>query len=153
MTFDELMGEVGKALNIELVTHDGATQLEVDGMAVSILEMPALDAVVLNGVIGEPPPQGLEPLHKAMLEANYNFAGTAGATLAVNPEDGTLTLTRLVPSVRLDTDSLLAALESFVNVLEAWRKILVDYRPDESGAASAPADAVAPQIGDGFLQV
>ncbi len=153
MTFDELMGEVGKRLNIELVTHDGATQLEVDGMDVSILEMPALDAVVLNGVIGEPPPEGLEPLYKAMLEANYNFAGTAGATLAVNPEDGALTLTRLVPSVRLDSDSLLAALESFVNVLEAWRKILADYRPDESGAASASADAVAPQIGDGFLQV
>ena len=150
MTFDELMGEVGKRLGIELVTHDGATQLEVDGMAVSILEMSALDSVILNGVIGEPPPQGLEPLHKAMLEANYNFAGTAGATLAVNPEDGTLTLTRLVPSVRLDAEALLSALESFVNVLETWRKILADYRPD---MASAPSSDAAPQIGDGFLQV
>ena len=153
MTFDELMVEAGKKLNIELVTHDGATQLEIDGMEITILEMPALDAIIFNGVIGEPPPQGLEQLYRAMLEANYNFAGTAGATLAVSPNGGELTLTRLVPSVQLDADALLTALEGFTNVLETWRKIVADYRPDESDAASAEPSGDAPQGSDWMMPV
>ena len=150
MTFDELMGEAGKALGLEIVVLDGATQLEIDGMAVTVMEMVELESVVLNGVIGAPPPQGLAALHRAMLEANHNFAGTAGATLAVDPSDGTLTLTRLASLPLLDAEKFLALLESFVNVLEAWRKIVADYRPDES--ASAPS-AAAPGLDAGFLQV
>ena len=151
MTFEELMEEAGRTLGVDLLAHDGTTQLEIDGMAVSVLEMPELEAVVLNGVIGEPPPQGLAALHRAMLEANFNFAGTAGATLAVDPDDGALTLTRLAPLPLLDTTKFLALLERFVNVLETWRTIVADYRPDESAPAS-PADG-APGLGDGFLQV
>ena len=149
MTFEDLMAEAGRRLGVDIVVDEGATQLIVDEMEVSILEMPELESVVLNGVVGEPPPQGLAELHKAMLEANYNFAGTAGSTLSVNPDGGALTLTRLVPLATLDADRFLSLLEGFVNVLEAWRKIVADYRPDES----APADAAGPSIGAGFLQV
>ena len=149
MTFDELMAEAGKALGVEMLVHDGATQLEIDGMDVSFVEMPELESVVLNGVVGEPPPQGLAALHRAMLEANFNFSGTAGATLAVNPDGGALTLTRLAPLPLLDAEKFLSLLEGFVNVLETWRKIVADYRPDES----APDDPDAPGLGGSFLQV
>lgn len=153
MAFDELMNEAGRKLGVELVTHDGMTRLTIDGMEVSVSEIAALDSVVLNGVIGEPPPQGLAPLYRAMLEANFDFAGTAGATLSVNPEDGTLTLARLAPLACLDADAFLSVLEGFVNVLEAWRKIVADYRPDEAGATPPLPSDGAPQIGDGFLPV
>ena len=149
MTFDELMAEAGKALGVEMLVHDGATQLEIDGMDVSFVEMPELESVVLNGVVGEPPPQGLAALHRAMLEANFNFSGTAGATLAVNPDGGALTLTRLAPLPLLDAEKFLSLLEGFVNVLETWRKIVADYRPDES----SPDASDAPGLGGSFLQV
>lgn len=155
MTFDELMDEVGRKLGVELVTYDGMTQLTIDDMAVSVSEIAELDAVVLNGVIGEPPPQGLAALHRAMLEANYNFAGTAGATLSVNPANGELALTRLAPLAVLDADGFLSLLESFVNVLEAWRTLVADYRPDEAGDAPERTrpSASLPQVGEGFLAV
>ena len=158
MTFDDLMNEAGRKLGVELVTHDGMTRLTIDDMEVSVLEIVALDAVALSGVIGEPPPQGLAPqglapLYRAMLEANFNFAGTAGATLSVSPEDGALTLARLVPLACLDADAFLSILEGFVNVLEAWRKIVADYRPDATGEAPPAPSAGAPQISDGFLPV
>lgn len=153
MAFDELINEAGRKLGVELVTHDGMTRLTIDDMEVSVLEIVALDAVALNGVIGEPPPQGLAPLYRAMLEANFDFAGTAGATLSVNPEDGALTLARLAPLACLDADAFLSVLEGFVNVLEAWRKIVADYRPDEAGATPPLPSDGAPQIGDGFLPV
>ena len=67
MTFDDLMNEAGRKLDVELVTHHGMTRLTIDDMEVSVLEIVALDAVALSGVIGEPPPQGLAPLYRAML--------------------------------------------------------------------------------------
>ena len=149
MTFEELMVEAGRRLGLDMVVHEGATQLTVDGMDVSILEMPTLESVVLNAVVGDPPPQGREALYRAMLEANSTFAGTAGATLSVNPDGGALVLTRLTPLALLDADRFLSLLESFVNVLETWRKIVADYRPDES----RPAADDAPGLGAGFLQV
>lgn len=153
MAFDDLMNEAGRKLGVELVAHDGMTRLTIDDMEVSVLEIVALDAVALSGVIGEPPPQGLAPLYRAMLEANFNFAGTAGATLSVSPEDGALTLARLVPLACLDADAFLSILEGFVNVLEAWRKIVADYRPDAPGEAPPAPSAGAPQVSDGFLRV
>lgn len=153
MTFDELMGEVGKRLDVALAVHDGATQLVIDNMEVSILEVAELDAVVLSAVIGEKPPQGLEPLYQAMLEANYNFTGTAGATLSVNPDGGALTLTRLVASVQLDADAFLEVLGGFVNVLEVWRKIVADYRPAVADASSAAPSGETPKGGDWMMQV
>ncbi len=148
MGFDELVLEAGRSLGVELALHDGATRLTIDGMDVSVLEIADLEAVVLNGVIGEPPPQGLAPLYRAMLEANFNFAGTAGATLAVNPENGELTLTRVAPLACLGVEAFLSLLEGFVNVLETWRKIVADYRPSEP---SGPPSGAA--LGGGFLQV
>ena len=148
MTFEELMNEVGRKLGVELVTYGGMTQLTIDGMEISISEIAEREAVVLNGTLGEPPPQGLAPLYRAMLEANFNFAGTSGATLAVNPDSGELTLTRLAPLAILDAEGFLSRLEGFVNVLEAWRKIVADYRPDEPSDTSNP-----PPVGDGFLPV
>ena len=154
MAFDELINEAGRKLGVELVTQDGMTRLTIDDMEVSVSEIAALDSVVLNGVIGEPPPQGLAPLYRAMLEANFSFAETAGATLSVNPENGELTLTRLVPLARLDAEGFLSILESFVNVLEAWRTLVADYRPDAADGAPSPlSDDGAPQIGGNFLPV
>lgn len=153
MTFNDLMVEVGKRLSVELAVHDGTTQLVVDDMEVSVLEVTELDAVVLNGVIGEPPPQGLEPLYRAMLEANYSFAGTAGATLAVSPDGGELTLTRLAPLATLDVEGFLSLFESFVNVLETWRKIVADYRPAVADSAPSAPSGEAAKGGDWMMPV
>lgn len=154
MTFDELMAAAGRMLGVELVTYDGMTQLTIDDMEVFLSEIAALDSLALRGSLGEPPPQGLAPLYRAMLEANFCFAETAGATLSVNPENGELTLTRLVPLARLDAEGFLSILESFVNVLEAWRTLVADYRPDAADGAPSPlSDDGAPQIGGNFLPV
>ena len=40
-------------------------------MVVSIHDLRELSAVALVGDLGEPPPERLEALYKAMMEANY----------------------------------------------------------------------------------
>ncbi len=153
MAFDELMAETGRKLGVDLVTYDGLTQLMIDDMEISISEIAERESVVLSGSLGEPPPQGLAPLYRAMLEANYGFAGTAGATLAVNPENGELTLTRLAPLALLDAEGFLALLEGFANVLEAWRKLVADYRPNAADFAASSLSDGMPQMGGNFLPV
>lgn len=147
MVFEELVDAAGRRLGVALAARDGAARLLVDGMAVDVLDVAACGAVALRGAVGAPPPQGLAALHRAMLEANFGFAGTGGATLAVNPESGELTLERAAPLAGLDAEAFLALLERFVNVLEAWRTTVADYRPP----AEPPPDA--PPADDGYLPV
>ena len=151
MTFDELIRDFGGKIGVELTPTDGAVALAVDDMSVLIQELPELDAVVLLGEIGEPPPEGLERLLTAMLDANHLFAGTGGGTLSRDPESGKFHLCRWESLALADGESFAAVVEKFVNVLETWRKLVADYRPP---AADVAEGAGAPAFGqNGFLQI
>ena len=153
MTFDELIRDFGGKIGVELTPTDGAVALAVDDMSVLIQELPELDAVVLLGEIGEPPPEGLERLLTAMLDANHLFAGTGGGTLSRDPGSGKFHLCRWEPLALADAGSFAAVMEKFVNVLETWRKLVADYRPDEA-VASSGADLDVPALGgNGFLKI
>lgn len=152
MTFDELIENFGKTCGVELSATDGAVALEIDGMAVTVQEVPERDALVVTGDVGEPPPEGLEALMTAMLEANYLFLGTGGGALARNPETGRFHLCRLASLASLDDAGFAALMETFSNVLETWRKMLADYRPAVAADATAAADAGASPFG-AFMQV
>ncbi len=152
MTFDELIENFGKTCGVELSATDGAVALEIDGMAVTVQEVPERDALVVTGDVGEPPPEGLEALMTAMLEANYLFLGTGGGALARNPETGRFHLCRLASLASLDDAGFAALMETFSNVLETWRKMLADYRP--AAADAAPPDDAPPAFGaSGFMQI
>ena len=44
--------------------------------------------LVVAADLGEPPPERLEKLYQALLDAGHNFAGAGGGVLARNPGDG-----------------------------------------------------------------
>ncbi len=129
MKFPELIDALGKVIGVELTPEDGSVMLEIDEMPVVIRELVELDAVVLMGPIGEPPPERQEQLLKALLDANHLFAGTGGGTLSRDPETGIFHLCRMLPLALTDTEAFSSALERFVNVVETWRKLIADYRP------------------------
>jgi len=163
MTYDELLKAFGAKMGegVELKPDDaGTVALDVDGMAVTILGLEELGLVVLSGVVGEPPPADrMERLYKAMLVANHNFAGTFGATLSINPDDGKVSLCKALPLALADGDSFFTDVERFINTLETWVKLVADFRGADLGgdAAGAPADAAMPPGGfggmGGFMQV
>ena len=153
MTFDELIRDFGGQIGVELTPRDGMVALDIDGMSVLIQELRELDAVVVLGEIGEPPPEGLETLLSTMLNANHLFAGTGGGTLSRDPESGKFYLCRWQPLALADTASFTAMMDRFVNVLETWRKLVADYRPDEA-VASSGSDLDVPALGgNGFLKI
>ena len=152
MTFEELISGLSSKIGVELTSDDGSCVINVDDMVVTLMSLPDSDRLAVYGEIGDPPPEGLEQLLSAMLEANHLFAGTAGATISRDHETGRFHLCRHEPLAILDADSLAALVESFVNTLEIWRKAIASYRPVAKSAAEGADEG--PQLGaNGFFRV
>jgi len=156
MRFEEIVQGLGERLGVELQCSDGVCTLGVDDMTVTMQLLEGMEErLCVYAEIGDPPPQGLEQLLSAMLNANHLFQGTAGATISQDPTTGKFCLCRYDPLDMLDVDKFMTFLEHFVNTLETWRKLLVDYRPAEEGARSAESEPeVMPMYGgNGFMTV
>ena len=152
MTFEELISGLGSKIGVELTSDDGSCVINADDMVVTLMSLPDSDRLAVYGEIGDPPPEGLEQLLSAMLEANHLFAGTAGATISRDHETGRFHLCRHEPLAILDADSLAALVESFVNTLEILRKAIASYRPVAKSAAEGADEG--PQLGaNGFFRV
>ncbi len=152
MDAKELIADIAKRINIE---YDGGDVLsfEADGLGVAISILPELDALVLTGDIGEPPPERLEGLYKTLLGANHLFGGTAGATISLDPDGGRIAICRQMPLAMLDGDKLYAEVERFVNTAETWSRVVADYRSALSEADEAADDEPQSFSGSGFMQV
>ena len=152
MTFEELISGLGSKIGVELTSEDGECVINVDDMVVTLMSLPDSDRLAVYGEIGDPPPEGLEQLLSAMLEANHLFAGTAGATISRDHETGRFHLCRHEPLAPLDADSLAALVDSFVITLGIWRKAIASYRPVAKSAAEGADEG--PQFGaNGFFRV
>ena len=152
MTFEELISGLGSKIGVELTSEDGECVINADDMVVTLMSLPDSDRLAVHGEIGDPPPEGLEQLLSAMLEANHLFAGTAGATISRDHETGRFHLCRQEPLATLDADSLAALVESFVNTLEIWRKAIASYRPVAKSVLEGSDEG--PQLGaNGFFRV
>lgn len=143
MTFSELMSDFGTRLGIPLEPDaDGVYGFDVEGMTFAIHDLPENAQAVFTGDLGQPPPENPEGLYRLVLEAQYLFQETQGSTLSLNPETGRFTLCRTLPLLALDPDTFFAAAEQFINTLEAWSKIIRNYR---AAADAAPASGTRTQ--------
>lgn len=166
MVYIELVRAFAKKLGdgVKLEPDEsGAVMLDVDGMSLTIMGLEDVGLVVLSGVIGVPPPEERkERLYEAVLKANYNFSGTAGATMSINPDTDELTLCKALPLNLVDGETFFAETESFLNVLESWRKIVSNFRghvdepsltDGKEAAVPVGLDGLGGGFGSGFMQV
>ena len=155
METTELLKDLGTRLGIPLEPDaDGVCAFEADGLFITIHDLAELGAIALIGDLGDPPPERLEGLYAALLEANHLFRDTGGATISRNPESGRLALCRMLSHSTLSPDGFYDAVERFVSAVQVWARVIRDYRdaPAEAGddaAASVPAFGTA----GSFLQV
>ena len=148
MEFNELIADFAKRHNVEnLVAVDGAAALDIDGIIVTIVDKGGL--LNFSAEIGEPPAEGAALFAHLLLEANTQ----PDAFFAKIPDPGPYIIARRIPISQLDDDAFDAAIESFVNNAETWRRLLVDFRPAAKAAAESAA-AESPSIGSsGFMPV
>ena len=144
MDFNTLIAALGGKLGVELDGADGACGLTVDGVEVILQD--AGDWLLVHTDLGEPPPQDPAALYRAMLEANFLYGGTGGATLAVRPSDGHAHLQKYTWLERLDAESALLFIDRFAETAARWIALLADYRPAAESAPEAP-------ISDRFVPV
>ena len=148
----ELIKKFGEKIGVNLPPdEDNVYTFEVDEMIVTFNVLPELDEIVLSGDIGEPPPEHLENLYKTMLESQYLFNGTAGATISLNSETNRFSLCKALPCKILDGDLLYAETENFINTLEVWIKLVKDYR--DVAPKTEDVKATIQEIGsNGFIR-
>ena len=154
MRFEEHIEALGRQIGVDLAANEeGACTLSVDDMSVTLQDIPEAQSVGFWGEIGEPPPQGLEKLLSAMLEANHLFRGTGGATISRDTSTGRFFLCRVLDLRSLDDEAFSSALERFVNTLEAWIRLVKDYRESVPSERTESFDD-APRFGSsGFMTV
>ena len=89
--------------------------------------------------VGDLPDTGRAELLLAVLQANYLFRGTSGATLAVRPDSSILFLNRSLLLDTLSYEDFVQQLCDFTNTLAEWRRLLTDFRPAPSDRVSDPS--------------
>ena len=148
----EIIKKFGKKIGIDIEPSDeGVYMFEVDQMLVTFHVMPELDTIVLTGDIGEPPPEKLENLYKTMLQAQYLFQNTYGATISLNPETNRFVLCKALSCKILDDDSFFGETEQFINTLDVWVKLVKNFR--DAASLSEETGTPMPSFGsDGFIR-
>lgn len=147
MEFDELIADFAKRHNVEdLVVVDGIAALDIDGIVVTMLHGEGM--LVLSAEIGDPPAEGAAVFAGLLLEANLQ----SSAVFAKKQDGGSYVVLRRLPLATVDGNAFDTALEEFVNLVETWRRLLVDFRPVAVKAAESAA--AGPSFGStSFMQV
>ena len=137
MKIEELIHEFNSAAGIEEVpAADGVWKFSADDAVFGVLADEAGEKVYIFGEIPSPVPGKEEAFRKTVLEANYFFNGTGGATFSINPETGAYTLIAAERLDRLEPESFFAFVEKFVNSLATWKAIALSAEASSSDAPS-----------------
>lgn len=80
--------------------------------------------VVAFSLLGTPADDRLREVTGVLLEANYMWAGTGGATLGMNPENNKVMIGVRLPLDGLTGESLATVLDAFVDTASFWRRFV-----------------------------
>ena len=156
MKLEELIGKFTANAKLENIPADnGVWRFSADGNVFGVTQDDAGECVFLFGDVRMPDPENRDALIKSAMEANYFHRGTGGATFALNPETGALTLFESKPLKGLGEEAFYAFIERFVNALAVWNGIAVQAKGDSEAPAPEAAEPAAPEpfsIG-GFMRV
>ena len=150
MEFSELIRQFAEKSGIEMPEIvDDAVAFDADGMPFFMMRVAnegECEYLVVAADLGEPPPERLEKLYQALLDAGYNFAGAGGGVLARNPGDGHIWLQSRESLSSLDVEAALAKIKSLGDAAVNWRDIIREYRegtpvsePEAAATYEAPA--------------
>ena len=135
----QLQGRLQAQLEIRDSTK---VHVNFDDIALLIEHLPDAEQVLLAAPVADVPAGNREAFYRLLLQGQYIFAETGGATLALDREERFVTL-QIAPSLRaLTRENFPALVENFLNMAEHWRKRCLETakeRAEEGEASPAPA--------------
>lgn len=130
----------GFAARIELegfaLDADGNAQLAFDDVLVHLQLDEADDRLLMLAPLGTPGADAADT-YRLLLDANFFWSETNGATAARDPASGAVVLMRGVQVTGLGADQFEAALQGFVNAAEALTRRLTAAEDQEAHEAAA----------------
>ncbi len=147
MTFSDFVAALSKELGTDIETEGDSCAVSAgasDGSSVTVL-LQGFDergAVLATADLGAPPPERLERLFRALLEANDLFRDTGGATLSLDPSTGHVRLQRFDAFDALAEVGPAKAFVAFADFAAAWAEIIRDFRDvpeDADGKGETPS--------------
>lgn len=99
-----------------------SSEIEVRGSTVSLIYEGDEQSgeILFVGEIGKPAPDQEKEMYAALLQGNNLWAGTDGATLALDPQGVAIACARL-PLEGMDAERLADILGTFADTLSYWR--------------------------------
>ena len=147
MEFNELIADFAKRHSVEnLAAEEGTAALDIDGIVTTLVE--SGEEMTISAEIGEAPAEGKAAFADLLLAANLE----SPAFFAKTQESDQYVLVQRLQLAGIDGEAFDLTLEDFVNRVETWRKLIVDYRPVAEAAAEQESQDVSFSL-PGFMQV
>ena len=147
---DLILSELGATMGMENLTFDenGGCILQFDEtMNVLLLYEGNHEVLYLFSFVGEISEGKESVVMRHLLEANYRWEGSGGATLSLRQDEDNVVLTRRLVVSSLTRESLEQTLSEFVTALEKWMSYLSDPSSDGDKAevqASSTTNGMPP---------
>jgi len=122
MQFNELIAELGKKTGLDFLTpnEDGLCEIDTEFATVNIQDVSEMGMVLLTGIVCPVPDEPSRAFLMALLEANFMFQRTRGATLSIDTEANVVMLARYERLSDLDGDRLAVILANFLDTMREW---------------------------------
>ena len=149
MTFEETMAAFAAKYGLDgLDPTDGRVALQIDGIDVAISDA-GEPRIVATAAIGTPPPERPEVFADMLLAANKD---EDDSIFSKSTETNEYLLTANLRTG--DMDAFCDAFAAFIDKVDIWRKLLVDFRPAAQRTAELQTVEAEPSFGfGGFMQV
>ena len=166
MDFSKFIQQFAERFGIEVPEIvDDAAAFDADGMPFLVMRVADEgegEYLVIAADLGEPPPERLEKLYEALLDAGHAFAWAGGGVFARNPADGHIWLQSREPFALMDVETAISRVKALGDAALNWRDIIREYRegssiPEPATADETPAKPSGDELGGegppGFMMV
>ena len=162
MEFNELIRKFAERFGIDVPEIvDDAAAFDADGMPFLVMRVAdegESEYLVIAADLGEPPPERMEKLYEALLDAGHAFAWAGGGVFARNPADGHIWLQLREAYASIDVESAIAKVKALGEAAVNWRDIIREYRegssiPEAQASGGLPDDGAGAESPPGLVMV
>ena len=120
------MSDTASRLGLESLEpdDDGICEIISEEADIVLIDCTEADGTVLVTAKLMDAPSGESDALTAALKANHRFVATKGATISIDPDDGSFALSLYRPVAALDGEKMVSLLEEFTATLLSLRKTL-----------------------------